>query len=80
MEILLVPFVRVVPQWKSRATTFVRQSAQWGMDTVEKVFHRLLLPLKEKRKVRLENVFTYLTTESRQLRLVKLEQRSSKGI
>ncbi|GMF27491.1 unnamed protein product [Phytophthora fragariaefolia] len=56
----LVPSVRAVAQLKSNANTFVRQAAEWGMGSVEKVYRRLLHPLpydKEKRKLRLDNLF-----------------------
>ncbi|KAE8970186.1 hypothetical protein PR003_g28578 [Phytophthora rubi] len=56
----LVPSVRAVAQLKSTAITFVRQTAEWGMGSVEKVYRRLLHPLpydKEKRKLRLNNLF-----------------------
>ncbi|OWY93627.1 hypothetical protein PHMEG_00036907 [Phytophthora megakarya] len=45
---------------KSRAITFVRQSVEWDMVSIEKVYHRLLHPLpfnKQKRKLRLDNLF-----------------------
>ncbi|GMF36151.1 unnamed protein product [Phytophthora fragariaefolia] len=56
----LVPSVRAVAQLKSNAITFVRQAAEWDMGSVEKVYRRLLHPLpydKEKRKLRLDNLF-----------------------
>ncbi|KAJ8566612.1 hypothetical protein ON010_g6508 [Phytophthora cinnamomi] len=56
----LVPTVRAVAQLKSSAITFVRQTAEWGMGSVEKVYRRLLHSLrydKEKRKLRLDNLF-----------------------
>jgi hypothetical protein len=56
----LVPSVRGVAQEKSGAITFVRQAAEWGMGSVQKVYRRLLHPLpydKEKRKLRLDNLF-----------------------
>jgi hypothetical protein len=56
----LVPSVRAVAQAKSGSITFVRQAAEWGMGSVEKVYRRLLHPLpydKEKRKLRLDNLF-----------------------
>jgi hypothetical protein len=56
----LVPSVRSVAHRKSKAITFIRQSIKWGMGSVEKVFHRLALPLPydvQKRRVRLDNLF-----------------------
>jgi hypothetical protein len=56
----LVPSVRKAAQTMSRAITFVRQSAEWGMGSVEKVYHRLLMPLPfdvDKRRMRLDNLF-----------------------
>ncbi|KAE9217726.1 hypothetical protein PF004_g14076 [Phytophthora fragariae] len=56
----LVPSVRRAAKIMSGAVTFVRQSAEWGMGSVEKVYHRLLLPLPydvNKRKTRLDNLF-----------------------
>ncbi|GMF42323.1 unnamed protein product [Phytophthora fragariaefolia] len=55
----LVSSVREVAQEKSGAITFVRQAAEWGMGSIE-VYRRLLHPLpydKEKRKLRLDNLF-----------------------
>ncbi|POM81384.1 Hypothetical protein PHPALM_652 [Phytophthora palmivora] len=56
----LVPSVRAVAQRKSGAITSIRQAAEWGMGSVEKVYHRLVHPLPynvEKRKLRLDNLF-----------------------
>ncbi|POM69056.1 Hypothetical protein PHPALM_14698 [Phytophthora palmivora] len=56
----LVPSVRAVAQRKSSAITSIRQAAEWGMGSVEKVYHRLVHPLPfniEKRKLRLDNLF-----------------------
>ncbi|GMG15229.1 unnamed protein product [Phytophthora fragariaefolia] len=56
----LVPSVRRAAKIMSGAITFVRQSAEWGMGSVEKVYHRLLSPLPfdvNKRKMRLDNLF-----------------------
>ncbi|KAE9267140.1 hypothetical protein PR003_g31881 [Phytophthora rubi] len=56
----LVPSVRKAAKIMPGAITFIRQSAEWGMGSVEKVYHRLLLPLPydvHKRKVRLGNLF-----------------------
>ncbi|KAF1772330.1 hypothetical protein GQ600_23586 [Phytophthora cactorum] len=52
----LVPSVREAARLKSSAITFVRQSVEWGMGSVNKVYRRLLHPLpydKEKRMLRL---------------------------
>ncbi|POM57913.1 Hypothetical protein PHPALM_37514 [Phytophthora palmivora] len=56
----LVPSVRAVARRKCSAITSIRQAAEWGMGSVEKVYHRLVHPLPfniEKRKLRLENLF-----------------------
>ncbi|KAE9224594.1 hypothetical protein PF004_g12173 [Phytophthora fragariae] len=56
----VVPSVRRAAKIMSGAITFVRQLAEWGMGSVEKVYHRLLLPLPydvNKRKMRLDNLF-----------------------
>lgn len=56
----LLPSVRTAALLKSSAITFVRQAAEWGMGSVEKVYRRLLHPLpydKENRKLRLDNLF-----------------------
>ncbi|KAE9350780.1 hypothetical protein PF008_g6260 [Phytophthora fragariae] len=56
----LVPSVRAVAHRKSKAITFIRQSIEWGMGSVEKVFHRLAFPLPydvQKRRIRLDNLF-----------------------
>ncbi|KAE9149593.1 hypothetical protein PF005_g6560 [Phytophthora fragariae] len=56
----LVPSVRAVAHRKSKAITFIRQSIEWGMGSVEKVFHRLASPLPydvQKRRIRLDNLF-----------------------
>jgi hypothetical protein len=42
----LVPSVREAVKAMPRAITFIRQSAEWGMGVVEKVYHRLWLPLR----------------------------------
>lgn len=56
----LVPSVRKAANIMSAAITFVRQPAEWGMGVIEKVYHRLPLPLPydtNKRKQRLDNLF-----------------------
>ncbi|KAL3661436.1 hypothetical protein V7S43_013639 [Phytophthora oleae] len=56
----LHPSVRPVAKAVSGAITFVRQAAEWGMGSIEKVYHRLLLPLPfamEKRQRRIDNLF-----------------------
>jgi hypothetical protein len=56
----LVPSVRKAAKAMSGAITFIRQSAEWGMGVVEKVYHRLWLPLPydmQKRQRRLDNLF-----------------------
>ncbi|KAJ8566614.1 hypothetical protein ON010_g6510 [Phytophthora cinnamomi] len=56
----LVPSVRSVAKALSSAITSIRQSAEWGMGSIEKVYHRLLVPLpydKSKRRQRLDNLF-----------------------
>ncbi|ETO72273.1 hypothetical protein F444_11548, partial [Phytophthora nicotianae P1976] len=56
----LVSSVRRVAGALSSAITSIGQSAQWGMGSIEKVYHCLLLPLpydKEKRRVRLNVLF-----------------------
>jgi len=56
----LVPSVRAVAHRKSKAIMFIRQAIEWGMGSVEKVFHRLGLPLPydvQKRRARLDNLF-----------------------
>lgn len=63
----LVPSVRLVAQRKSGVITFVRQAAEWGMGSVEKVYHRLMHALlydKEKRKLRLDNLFRLASSNS----------------
>ncbi|GMF14611.1 unnamed protein product [Phytophthora fragariaefolia] len=56
----LVPSVRAIAHHKSKAITFIRQSIEWGMGSVEKVFHRLALPLPydvQQRRIRPDNLF-----------------------
>ncbi|OWZ09114.1 hypothetical protein PHMEG_00018239 [Phytophthora megakarya] len=56
----VIPIVPEGAQEKSRAITSIRQTAEWGMGSVEKVYHRLLHPLPydmDKRKLRLDNLF-----------------------
>ncbi|OWZ00822.1 hypothetical protein PHMEG_00027907, partial [Phytophthora megakarya] len=56
----LIPTVRYGAKAKSAAITSIRQSAEWGMGSVEKVYHRLLLPLpynRDQRQLRLDNLF-----------------------
>ncbi|KAE9305513.1 hypothetical protein PR003_g21471 [Phytophthora rubi] len=56
----LVPSVRPAAQLMSGAITSVRQTIEWGMGSVEKVYRRLLQPLPydvNKRKLRLDNLF-----------------------
>ncbi|KAE8881593.1 hypothetical protein PF005_g28593 [Phytophthora fragariae] len=56
----LVPSVRPAAQLMSGAITLVRQTIEWGMGSVEKVYRRLLRPLPYdviKRKLRLDNLF-----------------------
>jgi hypothetical protein len=56
----LVPSVRPAALMMSGAITSIRHTIEWSMGSVEKVFHRLALPLfadKEKRKVRLDNLY-----------------------
>jgi hypothetical protein len=55
----LVPSIRPAALMMSGAITSIRQAIEWGMGSVEKLFHRLALPLppdKDKRKVRLGNL------------------------
>ncbi|EGZ04590.1 hypothetical protein PHYSODRAFT_536076 [Phytophthora sojae] len=56
----LVPSVRAAAKALSGAITSIRQSAEWGMGSIEKVYHRLLMPLpydRSKRQQRLDNIF-----------------------
>lgn len=56
----LTPSVRPVARALSGAITFIRQSAEWGMGSIEKVYGRLLVPLPfetSKRQKRLDNLF-----------------------
>lgn len=56
----LLPSVRSSARRLHNAITSVRQAAEWGMGSVEKVFHRLLLPLPydpERRRIQLSNMF-----------------------
>ncbi|GMF52807.1 unnamed protein product [Phytophthora fragariaefolia] len=56
----LVPSVQAAVKALSGAITSIRQSAEWGMGSVEKVYHRLLMPLpydRNKRQQRLDNIF-----------------------
>ena len=57
---------KILPSRRSRvramhnAITSVRQAAEWGMGSVEKVYHRLRMPLPydpQLRRVRLNNMF-----------------------
>ena len=57
---------KILPSRRSRARalnnaiTSVRQAAEWGMGSVEKVYHRLRLPLPytpDLRRIRLNNMF-----------------------
>jgi hypothetical protein len=44
----------------SNAITSIRQAAEWGMGSIQKVYRKLLLPLphdRYKRQLRLENIF-----------------------
>jgi hypothetical protein len=60
-ELLRDPDLNPDPRYgmMSGAITSIRQAIEWGMGSVEKLFHRLALPLppdKDKRKVRLGNL------------------------
>ncbi|KAF1777421.1 hypothetical protein GQ600_17047 [Phytophthora cactorum] len=65
----LLPSVRAAVNTLSGSITFIRQSAEWGMGSAKKVFHRLVLHLpydKEKRRQCLDNIFVTPTTELEQ--------------
>ncbi len=52
----------------SAAITSMRQSAEWGMGAVEKIFRRLLLKRpfdKTKRQLRLDNIYRLYTLRVR---------------
>ncbi|ETI33759.1 hypothetical protein F443_19591 [Phytophthora nicotianae P1569] len=52
--------VREVAKLLSAAITSIHQAAEWGMGSIEKVYHRLLLPLpynQDLRQRRLDNLF-----------------------
>lgn len=56
----LLPSVRRSARMLHNAITSGRQAADWGMGSVEKVYHRLLLPLScnlERRRLLLSNAF-----------------------
>ncbi|KAG3091680.1 hypothetical protein PI125_g17355 [Phytophthora idaei] len=56
----LLPSVRRSARMLHSAITSVWQAAEWGMGSVEKVYHRLLLPLPyepERRRLMLSNIF-----------------------
>lgn len=56
----LVPSVCRVAKALSAAVTSIRQSAEWGMGSIEKVYHRWMMPLpynKDRRQMRLDNLF-----------------------
>ncbi|KAE8992639.1 hypothetical protein PR003_g5872 [Phytophthora rubi] len=56
----LLPSVRRPARMLHNAITSVRQAAEWGMGSVEKEYHRLLLPLPydpDRRRSFLSNVF-----------------------
>ncbi|ETI30579.1 hypothetical protein, variant 1 [Phytophthora nicotianae P1569] len=56
----LVPSVREVAKSLSAAITSIRQAAECGVGSIEKVYHRLLLPLpynQDLRRRRLDNLF-----------------------
>ncbi|ETP23156.1 hypothetical protein F441_03681 [Phytophthora nicotianae CJ01A1] len=56
----LLPSVRSSARRLNNAITSVRQAAEWGMGSIEKVYHRLLLPLPydpERRRLQLSNMF-----------------------
>ncbi|EGZ26545.1 hypothetical protein PHYSODRAFT_470293 [Phytophthora sojae] len=71
----LVPSVRPAAQRMSAAITSVRQDAEWGMGSIEKVYHRLLHPLPYdvgKRKQRLDNLFRLLNYRVRTLEISQI--------
>ncbi|KAF1789470.1 hypothetical protein GQ600_2870 [Phytophthora cactorum] len=68
----LVPSVRPAAKALSSAITFIRQSADWGMGSVEKGFLRLLLSLPydiHKRRQLLDNLFRLSNYRVRTVRI-----------
>ncbi|KAJ8575197.1 hypothetical protein ON010_g4016 [Phytophthora cinnamomi] len=71
----LIPSVRESAQILSAAITSIRQAAEWGMGSVEKVYKRLLLPLppdKSKRALRLDNLFRLSNFRVRSLEISQI--------